>query len=752
MSAFTGAAVRPRTDPTRVATRRASRSVTDSRLATIVIAIWTFGFVGFFGTNITTFHEEVRVVTFVLYGLPVAATALGAMYLRPMAVDAQLVALLVVYGCVAMLSVDQTASLETWFLVTLYACVLAIACRLRSRRLRNAVAIGVATAVAVWLVRTAMVWIASAAEWVSLGGGMPPLQAASGHLWLSTDAIPVVLILGVPFLSWITYRPGQNILLGTMLMASVVILPLSGARTAWVALAVAGFLLVTTSYDWSGTRAWHRAGAVTLVAGVGVAGVLLIATGALGTISGRTTIWETAIATIRSDLLTGTGPGTFSWVRLAFADPYTNRYGVYHAHDLVLQTLADGGVLLLSAGLGVLAILAWHLRGVFGAARPHRLAAAGLVGFALILMFDELTQLPALTAIALVLVGWLFGDVARTAASARRRWPPRWLAPLSFAAILVIAGPSVIAGSQARASAERGRAAAIAGDWVSARTAFEAAVDAWPSRSLYELSLGLVAASSGDARQAELHYERASHLSPGDPRPWGALAMYASGTDRIRLLEEASRLASSDPQYSYRLALAFDEGGNSAEAARALARAVTLDPQLLGTLSEGSDLHLTAGAVVAWIDDVYQDYGGRAPVSRDVIDDHVALVEESLEGDASPIFVALSELRSGDIRESERWADVAIGDHPYDPRSYSVAAAIARFACDPGEVARAEKLQSLLQRSFGRLYVSQAPLGNYPDHIYRELGLGDYQPPSVPRLPVRQEDWPAGLLPDADPC
>jgi hypothetical protein len=177
-----------------------------------------------------------------------------------------------------------------------------------------------------------------------------------------------------------------------------------------------------------------------------------------------------------------------------------------------------------------------------------------------------------------------------------------------------------------------------------------------------------------------------------------------------------------------------------------------LDPQLLGTLSERTDLLISIEAVVDQIDEAYQDFQGRAPLSREVIDQHVALVEGTLDDDADPTFVALSRLRSGDIRESERRVAIAIAADPYDPTTYMVAAAIAHYGCDSEGVARAEQLISILHDQVGRLYAVQAPLGSYPDHIYRELGLGDYQPPSVMRLPVRQEDWPAGLLPHPDRC
>ena len=463
--------------------------MTRSILVAGAAALWALGFIGFFGTYITTFDPTLRLVAALVYGVPAVAGAIVALAIRPHPLDIPVLAVIAAYALVSALSVDSTASLETLALATAYGSLFLLLLRVGRGPLRQGLVIGAAFAASAWLAFTAIAWLQDAVTWVALDGSIPPLAARSGGLWLSTDAIAALALLAAPLYLQIERASTRNVLAAVAALGAIIVIPLSGGRVEWVAILVAASVYYLTS----GRRSWSRLRRPILIA-LGVAavgGIGLFMTGWLGTLSGRAFIWQTALAVIARHPLDGAGPGTFSWVRLAESPELLNRYPVYHAHNLVLQVLADGGVLLLAAIAALSVVYVRHVaRGTVPMTPAHRAGIGSLAGFAAILMMDELTQLPALTALAIGSAAFIAHDRSFRAASMRAPIL-RAIPALGCLLLVLVALPAVLNAHQARVAAAVGRERAVAGDWEGAERDFTAAATAWPMRASYELALGL---------------------------------------------------------------------------------------------------------------------------------------------------------------------------------------------------------------------------------------------------------------------
>lgn len=718
------------------------------RAARAAIVLWVGAFIGFLGTSVTTYHEPLRVLTFWTYAAPVSVAAVACVLRRPMWIDMPVVLACVLATVVAVLSVDRVASLEAAGLTATYGATFLVACRLASSTWRSAVALGVCLPTTIWLTILAAVWLADRVEWMVLGGGFPPPHiAGSAHMWLGTDLVAVLLLVSVPFYPWIGRVALRRTLLAVTAVASLVVVPLSDARTTWVAaILAAAFFLLTSARPNALRWAWtHRVAAgAGMVALLAVASVV-IGSGAVGTLSGRTHIWQTAVSTFLIDPLSGTGPGTLAWMRLVGIQPGLESYPVFHAHNLVLQTLAEGGVLLL-VGLGV-AIGAWLARVVpvlSDLDGRSRLGAAVLVGVTLIVMFEDPAQLPALAVLALVLAGWTVADAeaARPPAAPRRRRSQ--LASAVFAAVLLGSLPFVAAASEARAAAAAAREAAVDGRWTEAQAAFVEALARWPDRAPYALGAGLAAAHLGQLEDARAFYERAARSSPGDPRPLGALAVLTDDPERaVGLLRRAAEVMARDSQYRYRLAGALLALGRDDEAALELARAAMLDPQVLAVLDGGR-----AGLLEQALRDlpvIVRDEAERADIDPADVLAQAAIVAEN-DVTIEPLAAALAAVRRGDEASAASLIGEAIEQQRLERRTYTAAVAVAQSRCDRAEADRLRGLAEIAPGGFTSLYRVGGAVVESRDHVYREMGLGDYQPPGTDRPPVTPREWPLAFV------
>ena len=702
----------------------------------VAAQVWVFLFVAFLGTEPVLGIPEARWIVIVAYAVPVVVLAAARLTRAVDGLDAAVLGTLVVYAAVCLVSPNQQASIETLGLATAFAALFIVA-RQASSELRQHVAVAAASAFALVLVIHAVLWIREKVAWVSAGGGMPRLESFDVFAWSSPNAIAVVALVSMGCLRWMAPGPVRSAITVVTVAAAVITVPLSVGRSGWLGLAVAAAVALPL------LAPTHRRRPIVigLGAAAGAVAVAVVALAVVGResvfrlLQGRDVVWSEAFATISSSPLVGVGPGTYPWARLAADAPYADRLSVRLAHNVPLQTAADGGLLLLIA---VAALLAFWARHVWRR-RPWdttcRLTIAVLAGFAAMSLFDDQSHLPAVTASIVTLAAWISGPAPRVSARARL------VAPIVLGCAAIVALPVVVATTGARVDARDAADAAVAGDWEAAAASYGAAADRHPTNAAYRLGIGLSLARQGDTEGAADAYLAAVSLSPGDPRAYGALAVLQPER-AVEWLAMAAERTVTDPQYLVRYGdeLLRRDGRDDALAAfgRAVARQGGLYGRLREALGSGGDLRGAAEEVMA-----------RSQVTSTTFDAvrwDMALVEGDLPSDAGAPWLAVASALRGDTASSRSHLEAALASAPHDPYTYRAMLAAARLACvDLAGLPDADALLALLV----------APSDHDPavevawDQTYREPGLGDYQPVTDPLL---LGEWPWPLVGDAAVC
>lgn len=331
------------------------------------------------------------------FGLLVAARFRGGMRVMSHEAWALTTTLFLGYWLPQLLSIPlaldrATTALETAkdlrYLPFLWLAAMAMA----TPRGRRVVGVGLAALVGVWTFDGLM----QAATGHSLGG--PALaDRLSGIFGAENLKLGLVLATLSPFVLLPAARRGVWVWLAAAAALGVVIL-LAGARASWITFGLV--LLVTSLQHWG----WKRAG-MGLLAG-GLLTVLVAATvgdflgprierslqalqmeqeGLDFALSGRLDIWATTTRIIVEHPLTGVGTDNFQQAYKAHAavdDQFIawDRPGAYHAHQIVLEVLAETGAigLLLWLAAAALALRAWR----FADAAARRRAAAPALALA----------------------------------------------------------------------------------------------------------------------------------------------------------------------------------------------------------------------------------------------------------------------------------------------------------------------------------------------------------------------------------
>jgi O-antigen ligase len=228
------------------------------------------------------------------------------------------------------------------------------------------------------------------------------------------------------------------------------------------------------------------------VSAILLAGAMLIGPRVVTSIgeSGRFQLWDQALHVIGSSPIIGSGPGTYSWVRLDAPPAVANLLAVRLMHNVPLQSLIDGGLVLL---FGVLALLiawcaaTWARRAQWSTG--DRIALACVVGFAAALMLDDFSYLSALTASSVTVAAFLV-----PLAPTNSRPVHFWITPVIIGMAALIAMPSIVAVDRARGAAQVARTAMVDGRFADAATEFEIATRAHPENGGYWLGLGMAEA------------------------------------------------------------------------------------------------------------------------------------------------------------------------------------------------------------------------------------------------------------------
>lgn len=716
-------------------------------LRALGLQLWAFGFVAFMGSELLVTEPTLRVMAQVGWVAPVAVWAAWRLRGPRTGLDWAILGALVAMLVVALASADPQGSMDSLGLAVAYALAFWAMREVGARpRLRAAVAVAVSYALTGWLALVAVFWILEKVGWFSVTGTLPALESSQVFIWGTTNAFPLMALLALPFIAW--QRPGRprRLLFVVWAAATVVVIPLSMGRAAWLGIAVAVAVLEPLN-GWPVTRATQRrlARRPLVTAGLGLALVAVVVVAVMnasgqvasGVGGDRLRIWGQALGIFVADPLTGGGPGTFSWLRLAHVPDYVYPVPVRLAHDVPLQTLADGGLLLFAAfGVVVITLLvtAWHAAG----ARTSRLSVAVLIGVAVACLLDDFSSLPALMAVTVTLAAWV-APVGPTPMEADSR---RWILPAALVLLAVIALPNVAGVDRARLAAADGRRAAVAGDWSVAVERFEAATAAYPGIAGYWLGLGVTSWHAGDEARANEAFLAAYERNAYDPRTAGALA----AVDRSPLvarehLDEAIRHGITDPQYAFRLGTMLEADGENAASIDAFGLAVAIDPSLITVFADAETQRDIASAALRQVPrlEALDGYVLRPQVAWDL-----GLFFGTLPQDAPAAWRAVLAAARGDLETARALADEAMAAGP-EEHAVRAAAAVARYGCDT------DREMELIEVVGQRPALRPSELRDVRDHTYRDQSLGSYQPLATDPYPPRRA-WPWSLVGEPPEC
>ncbi len=257
---------------------------------------------------------------------------------------------------------------------------------------RRIVAFGIAAIVSVWTLDGLL----QAITGNSLGG-LSHAERLSGIFGAENLKIGLVLASLSPFVLLPAARRGPLSWVLVAVALGIVIL-LAGSRASWITYALV--LLVTGL----GQMGWRRTAAAAVVAGLFTLVLAASFSDVLGprvqrslealqmheegldfALSGRVVLWQTTAEIIVNHPLTGVGTDNFQRAYKAYADTDDQfvewgRPGAFHAHQIVLEILAETGVigLLLWIAAAALAIRAWR----FASAAARQRAAAPALALA----------------------------------------------------------------------------------------------------------------------------------------------------------------------------------------------------------------------------------------------------------------------------------------------------------------------------------------------------------------------------------
>lgn len=712
------------------------------------LQLWIIGFIVFFGAEIVHLEPGLRILTHLLYGIPFAILVLMRLRGPWDRLDAAVLIAIALYVAIAIAARDRTEAMNTVALVTAFGALFMTARREATGELRGSLVSAIVVGLALTLAFNAWLLLDEKLRWISAVGSAP-LEGLTVFPWQTVNAMPVLVLLTIPFIAWLPGRSSRFIFSAVVVVTGAVVVPVSLGRAGWLGLGVAaitGVVLHRRALAALGRPRWRFAA----VAGAGVAAMGAAALALPNLVealesSGRAALWSQAVEMIQARPLLGHGPGAYSWARLEFGPGSARWLAVILTHNVPLQTLIDGGVILLASLAVPLGMWGARLIGRFDAlTTADRVALAALAGFAVSTLLDDFSFNPSMTAIVIVTAGFLVPIVPT-----RRVGRGFDAGPLgALALVLAISLPQVWAVDEARSAAQAGRTAATEGRWDDAVDAFRRATAAHSENAGYWLGLGFAQSQLGDAEAARGAYEEAARANPGDARAHGALAVLRSGADADASLATAAELSFDDAQYAIRLAEAL--GGDPQSAIAAYGRAAAISPSTLARAWDPAGGSITAsdlaGAARSFLDRAPRP---AAEADRAVLWD-LALLLDDLPDDAPSAWRAVDAARHGEERNAAALAEEAIAAAPHDRRSWQALAMTAAYRCDEARLEEAVRVLAAIGGEWAGIPREESAVQPQREFIYREPGLGATQPATV--VVATPPPWPWALVPDPEPC
>jgi O-antigen ligase len=394
-------------------------------------------------------------------------------------------------------------------------------------------------------------------DWILAGGpGLPPVRFGRESTIFGSVAVPpFVVMASMPLALLIPHPRLRGWTLGTMAALGLPLTLLSGSRSAWLAITVAAALLLAPAAigrlgDARAarplSRTWWTARRAALALGAGALLVVALAYVAprltdLRSLAYRGFLWRDTIAAWSQDPLFGIGPGSMPFARQAAAPALSFPARQPHSHDIAVGIMGDAGLV----GLAAAALLFVTFVALAGPWRtktlPGRAAFSVLMGFAVGMLFEDLTFIPGFNLLVLLLAALALTDAGAI------RWQPlpsigrtRLLAApaLGAAALLTVA---TLCDASALAY-RQGTDAAGDERWPVAYGALRRAEALDPWQPTGPKAVAVAADRVGEAGVARAAAARAVQLSPGDGPSWVNLAVLCQAAgDRACARQAADR-------------------------------------------------------------------------------------------------------------------------------------------------------------------------------------------------------------------
>ncbi len=595
------------------------------------------------------------------------------------------------------------------------------------RNLIGVIAMVVILVTASFALAVAMAW----RDWLDLGfslTSLPLRPATSGGLTLIPTWFADFAALTFPLIVAMLWHRGARWVATVVAAVAGLAIVVSGTRS--VLLLLAGLFVVTLIFT-VGRRRGGRAVAISAVASIaiGAAGAAVFLASGRSFDEGRFSAYASAVDQFVATPLLGGGPGTYGVRRLSDVVDTLGHLVFPDAHNIVLNTAAETGLLGLLALLATVSLLEAAVYRVWrDAPRERPILAGALFGIAVLAghgMVDVIFGLIGIVVVAIAVVALIVTQEALPGppGSANRRWI---IPPLVAALAVVVASSAFVIRTEttmgALSAADRvlesspGDVLATAAE--ATRTAADLAPGWW---------LQMVAAdATGDSAGAIAAVRELIQLE-GFGQEWISLAILASrANDRVAELEAIARATSgpSDPFVELNAAILLDAAGDPAGAEAAAARLLRAQPDIEQVLP--SD-HPALSTIVARV---------RPTVARDRLaagDAETAFVIALTGEDRLLADELVGTVTTGDPLAGATWArivDAWFGDPSARAALDSASVAtptlsqlswswrVAVHACDPAATKRWERATAI---AFGYLPTTPTALGVTPGFQSRML-------------------------------
>ncbi len=444
-------------------------------------------------------------------------------------IDLPVLALLVVFGVASLSAWNVGLSIRSLGAVVGFAVALPLAL-LTLRRRPAWTAAAVSLPVLLLAAGSLAVMLPRRVQWLLAEGPglLPPARlGADGSAFGGVAVPPFVILATLPLTLLLPPGALRRLVQVGLLAVGVPLTVLSGSRSAWLAIGVAGLVLAAPLLRHVRRPRRLTARHAALAAGLLVLSVPLLLTllprlGAVTSLIYRGFLWRDTLAAVATDPLLGLGPGAMPFARQAAAPAFSFPVHQPHSHNVPLGLLGDAGLVGLVAGLALFAALLWVAGPWRQRSWPGRAASAVLIGFGVSSLFEDLTFLPGF-----VLLVILLAALALEGAGAVDWRPRRLPGPLARGGLL--AGSALVLamllGDAAAISYAGGVAESIEGRWGEARAAFGRAERLDPWHPMHPKALAIAAAVLGDRQAAAAAARRAVAHNPGDAESWANLAL-----------------------------------------------------------------------------------------------------------------------------------------------------------------------------------------------------------------------------------